>query len=195
MRRNTVESFWLKVAKSDDCWVWTAAIDQDGYGLFNWMNRQVRAARFVASVVMGWDIIGLEVCHTCDNPSCVRPDHLFLGTTADNAADRDAKGRGIAGRKQSETHIRNRTRSRITNGKTWSIEARRKLSEAKLGTVHTAASRAKMSAVRKGVKRPDLSPILSGEGNGRAVMTAELVLELRDMFANGRNPGFKDRVP
>lgn len=88
--------FWSKVDKGDGtgCWLWTASKVKDGYGRFH-LNGKNRPAQQVA-----WEIAygfpfpeGMLGCHTCDNPPCVRPEHVFPGTIADNAADMRAKGR------------------------------------------------------------------------------------------------------
>lgn len=81
--------FWSRVQKSDGCWTWTGSKDGDGYGFVG----RDRAHRFSYELANGPIPKGLCVLHTCDNPPCVRPDHLFLGTHADNVADRHAKGR------------------------------------------------------------------------------------------------------
>lgn len=86
-------SFWRKVNKTDSCWLWIAAVDGDGYGQF-WAGRQVRAHRFSFHLAFGWlPARGCVVMHKCDTPACVRPDHLFAGTHADNVHDKIRKGR------------------------------------------------------------------------------------------------------
>lgn len=85
-------SFWRKVNKTDTCWLWTAAVDGDGYGQF-WAGKQVRAHRFSFELEYGWLLRECVVMHKCDTPACVRPGHLFAGTHADNIHDKIRKGR------------------------------------------------------------------------------------------------------
>lgn len=83
--------FWDKVDMSGECWVWTAATNRNGYGVFSGRTRL--AHRMAWKEVNGAIPRGLFVCHHCDNPPCVRPEHLFLGTCADNVRDMLLKGR------------------------------------------------------------------------------------------------------
>lgn len=89
--------FWEYVQKSDNCWTWTGCTNQNGYGQINADRgeRRVLAHRLSYEIHYGEFDASLNVCHHCDNPPCVRPDHLFLGTDADNAADCVKKGRSI----------------------------------------------------------------------------------------------------
>lgn len=95
--RNWQERFWESVVVADGCWVWQGIRDRDGYGVFksrrNGVRWGMRAHRLAYSIYHGPINEGLCVCHTCDNPSCVNPDHLFLGTDEDNRLDKIAKGR------------------------------------------------------------------------------------------------------
>jgi hypothetical protein len=91
------ERFWTRVDKSGECWVWTGAHLPTGYGRLTGAKRGMYAHRFSWELHNGPIPDGLLVCHKCDNPPCVRPDHLFLGTNVDNIRDRDAKGRGNGG--------------------------------------------------------------------------------------------------
>ncbi len=87
--------FWRHVDKSGPggCWVWTGALQHNGYGHFH----EMRAHRFSWVLANGEIPEGLFVCHRCDNPPCVNPDHLFLGTHNDNMADMSAKDRRARG--------------------------------------------------------------------------------------------------
>lgn len=75
------------------CWLWTGAVDKDGYGQIKEHGKQVKAHRVSWKIHHGELPEFSVVCHQCDTPSCVNPAHLFLGTHADNMKDRDAKGR------------------------------------------------------------------------------------------------------
>lgn len=101
-----VERFWSYVDRAPGqgpegrCWLWQAGLFENGYGQFRFGRRKLRAHRLSFALVKG-DPGELRVCHVCDTPRCVYPSHLFLGTDADNVADRDAKGRHRVGRKVS----------------------------------------------------------------------------------------------
>jgi hypothetical protein len=84
--------FWRKVNKTDECWLWTASVDHDGYGQFH-AGKQTRAHRFSFQLAYGWLPERGVIMHKCDTPRCVRPDHLVAGTHEDNVRDKIAKGR------------------------------------------------------------------------------------------------------
>ncbi len=88
--------FWQKVEKNPEgCWSWTATIDRGGYGSIGTPTGLEYAHRLSWIIHNGPIPNGLFVLHHCDNPPCVRPDHLFLGTHQDNQDDRLRKGRRI----------------------------------------------------------------------------------------------------
>lgn len=100
-----VERFWAKVDKSGDCWEWTAYTERIGYGKFGVGGKRTALAHRVSwYIAHGFLPADMCVCHRCDNRKCVRPDHLFLGSIADNARDKAEKGR--SSRLPGEMHPR-----------------------------------------------------------------------------------------
>lgn len=104
MAKGESERFWEKVEKTDGCWLWRAGLTMGGYGKFKLRGRSMNASRAVWIMERGPIDAGMFVCHRCDNPICVRPEHLFLGTPGDNTRDRDQKGR--MARQKGESHGR-----------------------------------------------------------------------------------------
>jgi hypothetical protein len=96
------DRFWSKVEKSDTCWAWLGGHTQTGYGTFS-VNGRVRrlAHRFSWAMHTGHDPpADMDVCHRCDNPACVRPSHLFVGTRKANMRDSLDKNRFPRGERQ-----------------------------------------------------------------------------------------------
>ena len=117
--------FWNNVNKTPTCWLWARPPSKDGYGKVSFTEGEnkytYRAHRFAYLITKG-DPTDNLVCHTCDTPLCVNPDHLFLGSVKDNAMDMIAKGRANTAK---GTQLSNLTeeqvleiRRRVSNGET-----------------------------------------------------------------------------
>lgn len=93
-REYLIVRFINKIEKTDSCWLWIGAKNKVGYGYFqDKLTRNKYAHRFSYNHFKGFIADGLFVLHNCDNPSCVNPDHLFLGTHDDNMKDAVRKNR------------------------------------------------------------------------------------------------------
>jgi hypothetical protein len=140
------ERFWPKVDKSGDCWRWLAGTNPYGYGMFNVSPRQPRRAHRVA-----WELVngplppGKVLRHKCDNPPCVNPDHLEVGTKAENSQD-------MADRHRSTFYERNPLA---------------KLTFAQVCEIRSLYSRGALQrelAIKFGVSRPNISRIVNLKG-------------------------------
>ena len=99
------DNFWDHVHKSDGCWIWTSACNRRGYGVTAIRRKYMGAHKKAWILTNGPVPAGLYVCHHCDNPPCVRPDHLFLGTNMDNVHDMIDKGRVRNGEKHPQAKL------------------------------------------------------------------------------------------
>lgn len=162
------DRFWANVVKTDSCWLWTGDADKDGYGRIGRSGAQIRAHRFSYEIHNGAIPQGMLVCHTCDTPACVRPDHLWLGTAADNNEDMGRKGRRGAVAREKTLLYQNPERSpshidpKITQGEnngraklTWEQVSEIRSLSGSLGTVELAQ--------RYGISRGNIRRIVTGK--------------------------------
>ena len=105
LTKEQLKCFWSKVGKRgpDDCWEWTASFNK-GYGSVSLDGVTLRANRVSYAIANG-DPGEIYVCHTCDNPACVNPSHLWTGTMPENNADRDQKDRQVKGVKHGRARL------------------------------------------------------------------------------------------
>lgn len=101
------DRFWAKVNKTESCWFWTAALDRNGYGKYGLGRRQdgiILAHRQAWILLKGPIPEGKDLLHSCDNPSCVNPEHLSVGDQVANNLDRHIKGRTAKGETKVKSH-------------------------------------------------------------------------------------------
>lgn len=99
-----------------DCWPWKRAIDREGYGRFTFEKKRKFAHRIAYLLAYGEIPRGLKVLHRCDNPICVNPAHLFLGSHQDNMSDRNGKGRTAKGERNGRAKL---TESQVGEIRDW----------------------------------------------------------------------------
>jgi hypothetical protein len=103
MTADDAAHFWAHVQADGlfECWPWDGKLDRDGYGVY----RQRAASRVACELAHGRAPRGREACHTCDNPACCNPAHLYWGTHAQNMADRAARGRAACGERNGRSKL------------------------------------------------------------------------------------------
>lgn len=162
-----IDRFWSFVDMSDidGCWPWTGYRDKDGYGKFTY-RKYSRPAHRIAYGISREDIpAGFFCCHSCDNPPCCNPDHLWIGTPKDNVDDRHRKGRDACGDKSgSRTH-----RERMLRGENHPLRRNPEL----------AARGEKNGAYTHPEK------VQRGDNHPHAKLTTQQVLTIRKMYEEG----------
>jgi hypothetical protein len=168
--RSVEERFWSKVDKSGECWLWLGAKGDKGHGLFWFAGRQDGAHRVSYILAHGPIPDGFWVLHNCpdgDEPSCVRPAHLWLGTVTDNNRDMFAKGRGAVG----DNHPARSHGEYLPRGDGhWTRQHPERVPR---GTEHAFA------------KNPQLAA--RGEASGQSKLTEDQVREARRLVASGES--------
>ncbi len=111
-KRSTLDKqFWDKMDRSGECWIWQGYRNPKGYGQIR-ITSEEKTTRAVLTHRLSYELTygpipnGKYVCHRCDNPSCCRPDHLFIGTIADNQQDMVLKGRTSRGEHHYHTTLK-----------------------------------------------------------------------------------------
>ena len=97
LTKRQLRNFWEKVDRSSDCWLWTGCKTPKRYGVVSLNNAKYYAHRVLFHISGGKYEEGKEVCHSCNNPSCVNPEHLRMDTRKGNSADRAAAGTLLRG--------------------------------------------------------------------------------------------------
>lgn len=130
-----IDSFWARVAVNGDCWEWTKATHGKTpitcYGTVWWGGHKFKTHKLSFLLFNGYIPTGMLVCHKCDNPKCVRPSHLFLGTNKDNYIDCARKGR------LNREHGEDRYNAKLTEKDV--EEIRRKYVKRKYGSIRIAS--------------------------------------------------------
>lgn len=131
--KNTSKIFHTKYKKLDNgCWEWQNGVDKDGYGIFKYDNG-TRAHRYSYMIRKGKIPKGKCICHKCDNPRCVNPEHLWLGTRLENNLDMLKKGRWCdrKGEKHPLSKLSNEQTEEIRN-----IWRKGKFSQSQIGSMY-----------------------------------------------------------
>ncbi len=132
LSQSVIDRFWSKVAitaNDEKCWEWQASKRGNGYGRFTITKSTMNKSSYISSRVAYYiknnvDPIGKVIMHSCDNPSCVNPKHLSIGTYKENSIDREKKNRSGSSFKKGENNIKSKLnenevreiRERYSNG-------------------------------------------------------------------------------
>lgn len=179
MRKLTPEDFWARVSKDGECWEYNGYRARWGYGRLKYGGKQWIAPRLSWTLTFGEIPEKLWVLHKCDNPPCVRPDHLFLGTPNDNVQDMISKGRDSHGDDHWTRKYPEKVKRGAENG---AVKHKERMAR---GDRHGSKLHPEKWLKWKGYfkdKYPDFS---KGVNNGRAILNPELVREIRRRWTEG----------
>ncbi len=177
---NVISEFWNLVAQSDEiaCWRWMGSADRRGYGHIRIDSTDYKAHRVAYCIFYGVDPLTYLVCHTCDNPRCCNPKHLFLGTPADNSADMVRKGRHA--RKGPNNPARGERNGMYTHpeSRLWGDKNPMRMNPA---LRHWGDSN---------WTRQHPEKVLRGSSNGNSKLDEQAVLAIRNMYSRYNRTGW-----
>jgi len=170
--------FLDKIEKTETCWIWKAGLYKNGYGQFWKDGRQKSAHRCAFEIFKGNIRDGMCVCHTCDNPRCVNPEHLFLGSHKDNSQDASIKNRTCKFDKNKW--------GKLT--KDQSLECFRLYESGRSQTEIAKKFNIHQATVWKHLRKyiPSLGK-LEGEKNNNSKLTTEQILSIRKEYVPFKN--------
>ena len=178
-----IDRFWSKVDKrgEDECWIWKAHVDKDGYGMMWVDGSNVKASRVSFTISNGPIPEGMIVCHSCDVPGCVNPRHLWLGSNLENSRDMVTKGRSPVGERHgSKTHPERVARGDRNGSRIFPERLPR-------GDQHYSRTNPERLARgdRNGAKtHPESIP--KGEAHGRTNLTTSQVISIRRQYSESK---------
>lgn len=182
------------VIVASGCWEWVGSRNQSGYGVLSlknpdWPESTALLHRIVYAACVGPVPEGASICHHCDNPSCLRPSHLFVGSNADNVADKVNKGRQASGEqiRTNHEHLRgDRIKTaRLTAEDVMSIrEAEQKGESIESIAKRFAVSATQVSAIVRGIAWAHLPVLSSGSRSRRACPHCGRVLATQGGYFN-----------
>ena len=191
LTEDDIERFWGYVNYNgpNGCWMWDGPMGTYGYGVIGANNKLLMAHRISETIARG-DPGPLYVCHRCDNPRCVNPDHLFAGTQDDNMKDMVCKGRSCRGEKSGHAKLTadkvRKARELVVSGEQTQQAIAREYGVIE-ATLNQAIHGRSWSHVTEGADAIAVKAgrLQSGERNTQSKLTSVQVIEIRRIAANG----------